>query len=148
MSHTTKIAGVKIASISALHSAVGTLVASGIRCSLVENATPRAYYPGQKGLGQADLVLKLDDSPYDVGFYKQEDGTFEARTDFWGGHVARLLGAKASDPSRADQAKLGVLLQHYSVAATIEAARKKGLTTRTVKQDNGKMQVILTGTNL
>lgn len=148
MSHTSTISAVKILSVSALRAAVDELNASGVRCSLTEGGKPRAYYDNQQGLGEADFVLQLPGANYDVGLYKSEDGSYEARTDFWGGSVAACLGAAPSKPENAEQAKLGRLFQLYAIHATTEQAVRKGLTVRRTAGENGKIKLVLTGAGL
>lgn len=149
MSHTTSIKAIKIVSVSALRAAVADLNTMGIRCSLVENVKPRAYFQDQQGMGVAPFVLKLDSAPYDIGFYRADDGTYEARTDFWSGAVEKVLGAKAGDASRRDQAKLGKLYQMYGVNAAAEAARAKGhMVRRITNADTGAIALEITGPNL
>lgn len=148
MSHTSTISSIRITSLSALSSAVRELAQSGLKCELMENATPRAFYPNQAGLGVADLVLVLGDARYDVGLYKQADGSYEARTDFWQGSVEGVLGVKPSSEEKKDQAKLGKLFQMYAVHATLEQARRKGLNARRMTGADGKIKVVLTGASL
>lgn len=149
MSHTSSISAIKITSISALQAAVTELQQRhNIRCALVANATPRAYFPNQSGMGQADYVLQLQDAKYDIGFYKDKDGAYEARTDFWGQHVEKILGAKATDPAREQQAKLGKLFQSYGVHAAMEAARKQGHQVRRVEGKDGAVRLEVYGPNL
>ena len=148
MSHTAKISAIKISSVSALRSAIAELQQAGVKCSLVESATPRAYFPQQQDMGHAEFVIKLDDAPYDIGLYKQPDGTYEARTDFWMGHVERVLGAQASKPEKAEQAKMGKLFQMYGIHAATEAAKRKGLAVRRINGENGKIKLEVTGAAL
>lgn len=145
MSHTTAINAIKITDAKHLAKAVEALKAQGIKCSLIANATPRAYFNNQKGMGHADFVLKLDDSPYDIGFYKTADGSFEPRTDFHAGHIQRILGARASDPSKAQQAQMGKLFQEYGIAGAMDAARKKGYDVRRNTAADGTVTLVMTG---
>lgn len=145
MSHTTKITATKITSISALRTAVAHLASTGIACSLTDGGKPRAFYSNQEGMGEADHVMTLEKSRYDIGFYKQADGSYEPRTDFWGGDVEKILGAPASDPQYKDQAKLGKLFAEYAVAATIEQARNNGKMVQRVDRADGVTQLVLTG---
>lgn len=138
----------KITNIAALTAAVAELNASGVKCSLVANETPRAFYSNQEGMGKADYVLKLDGAKYDVGFYKQPTGIYEARTDFWGGSIEKCLGAKASKPENAEQARMGRLFQLYGVHATTQEARRKGLSVRRITKEDGLIQLELTGASL
>ena len=148
MSHTATVKSIKIQSITALRAAVQELAASGIRCSLIENAKPRAYYANQEGMGMADFVIKLDDCPYDVGLYKTKDGSYEARTDWFMGRVQNVLGAPARSADTADQAKLGKLFQTYGIHAATEAAKKKGLMVRRTTKADGTVALELTGPSL
>lgn len=148
MSHTTSISAVKISSIEALRAAVAELNMNGIRCELKANETPRAYYSEQSGLGRADYVLRMENSRYDVGFYRQEDDTYEARADFWASEISRELGSRTVAPERRDQAQIGKLLQLYAVHAATEAARRKGLSVRRIPAQDGKIKLELTGANL
>lgn len=145
MSHTTAIESVVITDLDALRAAVVELQKNGVRCSLVEKSTPRAYFQQQAGMGPADFVLKLDDSPYDVGLYKDEaKGGYVARTDLWGGNVARVLGAPAQQGEAPAQAAMGKLYQTYALnAATRQAARQGYKVRRQVKPD-GTVQLVMT----
>lgn len=145
MSHTTKIGGIKIVSASALKAAVAELARKGMKISIVENATPRAYYSNQAGMGKADLVIKLANAAYDIGLYKQADGTYEPRTDFYGGSVEKLLGAAASKKENAIQAKLGKLIQLYGIHAASEKAKKQGYTVRRVEGKDGAIKLVMAG---
>lgn len=148
MSHTSSITAIKITSIPALQAAVAELNSSGVPCSLVANAKPRAFFENQQGMGNAEYVLKLDKAKYDIGLYKQEDGSYQARTDFWGGSVEGCLGSKASKPENAEQAKMGRLFQLYGVHAATLEARRKGLSVRRITKPDGLIQLELTGASL
>lgn len=146
MSHTASIKAVKIQSISALRAAVQELNEKhGIKCSLVENTKPRAYFQDQPGMGLAPFVLRLDDCKYDIGFYPDPKGGYEARTDFWQGHVEKVLGAQACSVASKEQAKLGKLFQSYGINAAMEQARKQGYTFRRQAGKDGAEQLIITG---
>lgn len=145
MSHTSAVKSIAITSIEALRAAVTELNANGVKCSLIENASPRAYYQNQTGLGKADFVIKLENSRYDVGLYKSAAGGYEVRTDFWGEDVKNQLGAAASGPGKAEQAKLGKLFQAYGIHAALQQARSKGLMATRQKGANGVEQVVVTG---
>jgi len=73
MSHTTSISDIVFTDMAALQSAVMELQKNGVKCELVKDSTPRAYYAGQSGMGQAPYVLKVNDAKYDVGFYWNEE---------------------------------------------------------------------------
>lgn len=146
MSHTTSIKAVKIQSISALRSAVQELNdRHGIKCTLVENAKPRAYFTEQAGMGVAPFVLQLTDCKYDIGFYADPKGGFEARTDFWSGHVEKVLGVEACSTTGKEQAKLGKMFQAYGIHAAMEQARKQGYSVRRQAGKDGAEQLVVTG---
>lgn len=148
MSHTTAIHAVKIVSISALRAAITELNQTGVKCVLKENEKPRAFFTDQSGMGVAPYVLSLNDSPYDIGFYPAETGGYEARTDFWGGSVSKLLGAPASKPENAEQAKMGKLFSLYATHAATEQAVRKGLSVRRINTADGRIKLELSGANL
>lgn len=148
MSHTSAIKAVKITSISALTSAVAELASKGVRCSLLQNAVPRAYFPDQAGMGKAEYVLHLPDAKYDVGLYLQPDKSYEPRTDFYGGSVEAVLGVAATSEATREQAKLGKLLQMYAIHAATETARRKGLSVNRTTGKDGTIRLELTGANL
>lgn len=145
MSHTTKIAGIAIRSIPALRAAVTYLQGQGVGCSLEEKAKPRAYYSTQEGMEEADFVLTLKGSRYDVGFYKQADGSLEARTDFWGQDVEKVLGVPVQPAYAGEQFRMGKLFQAYAMTAAEEQARRQGyMVTRQVQSD-GRIKLQING---
>jgi hypothetical protein len=148
MSHTSTVKSIKIQSVSALRAAITELSQTGVQCSLQEGGTPRAYFQGQQGMGAADFVIKLGGSPYDIGLYKSESGGYEARTDFYAGHIEKVLGGTARTPEAREQAKMGKLFQMYGVHAAMEAARKKGHTVRRIQKENGTIALEVTGSGL
>ena len=148
MSHTATVKSIQIVSITALRAAINELNSTGVSCQLLENAVPRAFYPDQLGMGKADYVLSLKNSKYDVGFYKTDKGTYEARTDFYNGQIEGCLGAVASSPETAAQAKMGKLFQLYGVHAATEAARKKGHMVRRITKSDGVIALEVSGPNL
>lgn len=147
MSHTTAIEGVVFSDIAALQAAVEELNSKGIKCSLEKDATPRAYYKDQSGMGKADYVLRLHDCPYDIGFYHKE-GTkagYEARTDLFAGHVARILGVPTRAGGNAMQAALGKLNQTYAIHAATRQAAKQGYSVRRVNKEDGSVRLVVEG---
>lgn len=127
MSHTTSISSIVIADTNALRLAIAELKAEGIKCDLLENAKPRAYYENQAGLGVAPLVIQLHDARYDVGLYMNEKiGGYEARTDLYGGSVAKVLGNQHLEGVPNEQTSLGKLYQRYAVCAAEQQALMQG----------------------
>lgn len=147
MSHTTTVDEIVFSDIEALKAAVAELNSKGVQCSLVPNATPRAFYTNQEGLGPADWVLNLSQSRYDVGFYRDAAKKgLVARADFFGSDISRQIGAKRTNAKETDaQCAMGKLNQLYAVhAATRQAIRQGYNVQRRVKED-GSIQLVLTG---
>lgn len=141
MSHTTTVNSIKITDINALRSAVEELSRLGMRISLKQDATPRAYYSEQEGMGLADYVVQLDDSKYDIGLYKSKDGHYEARTDFYSGSVESVLGVQAGEGEDVSQARMGKLYQMYAVHAAEQQAFRQGYTASRHEMADGTLQV-------
>ena len=146
MSHTTAINAIKITDVSALKSAIVELKAHGVKCDLLENAVPRAYYEGQEGLGKADFVVNLKDATYDVGLYQDEDKKgYTARCDFYRGSIEDVLGSTREEGEDAEQAKLGKLYQTYAIHAATNAAVQQGYSVQRINQEGGRVQLQVTG---
>ncbi len=132
MSHTTTIKSVAISDIAALQAAVAELQKSGVKCELVENTKARLWNEAQaNSLGVCDYVLRLNDSPYDIGFAKQPNGSYVPAFDEWGGHVAGQLGASCPLPTSSEgkaQHAIGKLMQNYGKHAALNQARREGKT--------------------
>jgi hypothetical protein len=129
MSHTTTLKGIKIQNTEALKESVQFLQQQGVKCELLENATPRMYYNNQHG--KCDFVLKLADSPYDVGFDKQADGSYVPVYDSWGGHIQKAIGSPTSCPvpkTAEEKAATTVarLLDCYSIHAAKSELQNSG----------------------
>lgn len=141
MSHTTTINKIDLSDIDALRAAINMLNDRGVKCDLLENAVPRAYSPNQAGMGEADYVLNLKNAEYDVGLYQQADGTFEPRTDFWGGSVEREIGVEAREGEDHGQARIGKFVQAYAAQAAMRKAIQQGHTVNMVDQEDGTIQL-------
>ncbi len=141
MSHTTEIKDIVFSDIEALRAAVADLNKMGVKCTLKEKATPRMYSPGQ--LPEAPYVLNLTNASYDVGFYFDKAmGGYIAKTDFFGGTVAKQLGAKTSGKESQNQGYMGKLYQAYAVAAASRQAIRQGYSVRRVTKPDGSIQLI------
>lgn len=93
----------------------------------------RSYYRSSL---VGDHIARLK-GPYDVAFNRQANGTFEASTDWHGGHVAREVGENYSR-----------LTDVYTAHKLTDKARAKGLfVTRTVNR-NGGIRLTVTGGKL
>ena len=144
MSHTTTVNSVTLVSKSAIQAAVRDLKGLGIKCDLLENAVPRAYYSNQAGMGEADMVLKLNDAQYDVGLYKNDKGHYEARTDFFAGSVGRVLGVATTGQASGEQAQLGKFFQAYATRAVEEQALSQGYMVNQARNADGTIVMTLT----
>lgn len=128
----------------ALQGAVMELQKSGVKCELVQNATPRAYYSGQAGMGEAPYVLRVNDAKYDVGFYwNEEKKGYEARSDFFGKSVEQVLGVDCASPEEAGRAKLGKLYQMYGVHAATRKAVQQGYGVRRITKADGTISLVM-----
>lgn len=142
MSHTTKINAIEIRDVAAVAAAIKDMIADGKKLELIANAKPRAYFNNQNGMGQADFVVKLHNAPYDLGLYKQEDGSYEIRTDFWAGKVERELGVK---PFQTPQQKLGQFYQAYSTAVVMNKLKASGKMVSRIKAKDGSVKLVAQG---
>lgn len=129
MSHTTTLKSVSISDTVALQEAVDFLKARGLDAELVQNVKPRMYYDNQYGV--CDYVLRLKNSPYDIGFSKQEDGTYAPVFDSWGQHLQKQIGNPSSCkiPTTAEEreaAAVASLLNAYGVHAAKRQLESEG----------------------
>jgi hypothetical protein len=146
MSHTVEVPSIVFSDMDALGAAIKELNAAGVKCSLQKGGTPRAFYDNQEGMGAADYVVKLEDARYDIGlYYDTAKKGYVARTDLFGGTVAKVMGATARPGESAEQAALGRLYQGYGVHAATRAAVKNGYTVRRIVKDDGSIALHMTG---
>lgn len=141
MSHTTTISTLLLSDEDAIRGAITELKSQGVKCDLLEAAVPRAY-PGTN-MKQADLVLNLKDSPYDVGLYKNKDGEYAAATDFYQGKVESILGVMPGEGDDRNQARLGKFYQAYAQSAIERQASQQGYSVSRVRSDNGAVRLVL-----
>jgi len=79
-------------------------------------------------------VIRFKDSNYDIGFLKNEDGSYTPYYDTWGGDghkIAAKLGGQ----------QLPKLKDEYAAAVAIRAAARKGF--RVVRSTGPKGEIIL-----
>lgn len=129
MSHTTTLKSVNINDIRALQEAVNFLKERGLQAELVENAVPRMYYGNQ--YGKCDYVLRLTNSPYDIGFAKQADGSYAPVFDSWAGHLQKQIGNPSSckvptSQEEREAAAVASLLNAYGVHAAKNQLEAEG----------------------
>lgn len=147
MSHTSEVSSVVITDIKALEAAIADLQKQGVRCTLRRDEKPRSYSVNQEGMGVAPYVVYLEDSRYDVGlYYDASKKGYVARTDFYMGHVGKVLGS-GLNPNKCgcsiEQVQLGKLYKAYAVQATTRAAIKKGMSVRRIEKEDGSVRLIL-----
>lgn len=124
MSHFLQVK-TQINDLGALHDA-----ADELGLGFQEHTAVRGYY----GTGdQCDVVLKLK-GPYDVGFNKQEDGTYQMVCDWWSGHVEKEIGKNG-----------GKLLQSYAYHKIAREAGQHGYTCQNTMEKDGKLKVKISG---
>lgn len=149
MSHTTTIKSVPIKDIAALRAAVKDLQDAGVKCELRENVRPRMYSDAQsRATGVCDYVLHLDNSPYDVAFVKQKDGSYAPAFDEWSGRVAGQIGASCPLPNTAEgraQHAIGKLMQGYGKHAAMNQARAEGYIVESATYDKNQNLVLTLG---
>jgi hypothetical protein len=95
----------------------------------LENARPRGYSTGV----QCDAVIKLPGS-YDVGFQKQEDGSYNMVCDWYTGAVEKAIGQNG-----------GLLMQNYAYQKISCEAGARGYTVQRRLEQDGKMRVQIGG---
>lgn len=127
MSHTTKLKALEIKDVTAMQAAVRDLQAKGVNCELKQDVRCRMYSDTQGN--DCDYVLQLKDGNYDLGFVKQDDGTYLPVFDEWAGNVAGQLGATCPVPDSPEgrvQHQIGQFAQLYGKHAAINAASAQG----------------------
>lgn len=141
MSHTSVIRNTQFKSADVLRRAVEELNKEGIKVTFEDGTVPRAYFKDQPGMGKADHIIKLQDSPYDVGLYRVGD-VLEPRCDLHAGYVQRQLGI----PGNPDLA-LAKLTQRYNVIAAQRKYSSLGYMTERKALEDGKIKLVVTGFN-
>ena len=140
MSHTTTIGQIFFANERALRDAAEELRERGVDCTLIEAATPRAYFANQ--MQQAPLVLRLNNSPYDVGFYQTEQG-LEAQCDLYGGHIHRELGEQAEKGVTQEQAAISKLRSAYANQVITQQFAQQGHMVTRQDNDDGSFDLVV-----
>jgi hypothetical protein len=142
--------GVAIRDEAAIRQAVAKLQAKGIKCSLVQDVKPRMYTTGQGPV--CEHVLRLEDGRYDVGFQRQEDGTFAPVFDEYQKHVGKQIGADVNVcpmPKSAEgraQHQIGQFMAEYAEAAATNAAIAQGYFVEgTITDDKGNVHLTIGG---
>lgn len=79
---------------------------------------------------RCDAIIHLD-GPYDVALTRGVDGKYSLTADYYAGHVAKQLGENC-----------GKLTQLYGVHKATQLYRNKGIQTRRVMGQNGKINLV------
>lgn len=129
MSHTTTLKTVNINDTQALSEAVNFLKERGLDAELLQNVKPRMYYTDQYGV--CDYVLRLKNSPYDIGFAKQKDGSYAPVFDSWAGHLQKQIGNPdhckiPTTQEEREAAAVASLLNAYGVFAAKRQLESEG----------------------
>jgi len=145
MSHTTKLEGITITDIPALQDVIKELNRSGIKCELLENQKPIAFFQNQVGMDKvAPYVIRCAAARYDIALYPKAEGKgFDLSTDLYANHVATVFGA----PDKLKEAPLGKLYQLYGVHAATRQAVRQGYTVSRRTKTDGTIQLLLGNIN-
>jgi hypothetical protein len=93
---------------------------------------------------EAPYVIRLHDSKYDVGLYRNADDTgYEARCDLWDGDIQRQLGIPHNQDCTREEAALGKLYNLYSVHAAMRAAAAQGHQVQRIDKEDGNVQLVV-----
>ena len=147
MSHVTTIDTVPIKDIDAVKKAVKELKKLGVSCELLKDSRPRMYFNSHEEL--CDYVIKLNESPYDIGLRRKEDeGKFkeyELIFDGYKNHICKLVGYtdKKQDEDK-HLRHVGQFTKLYSKHATINQAKKQGYRVTTKQNKDGSLNLVLT----
>lgn len=147
MSHNTMIDNVKITDVDALRSAVEELRKEGANITLDENGKHFRTWPGQPT--NCDMVLRMPDEKFDVGFRKNDAGEYTPIFD----HMLDANKSIACDISHRgklpfadrDRATIGKLMQRYTVCLTEKEMALQGyMCNREFDKTTGEMHVVAT----
>ena len=144
MSHNITIKDVKITDMGALKSAIKELQGEGVGITLHDNGTFRSY-SGQDN--KSDYTIEVKNSNHDVGLVKQEDGSYSAVFDPYGGGVNKALGADRKFVTGHDpKAFIGKLMQTYALCkAEVESAMQGYTTSREMNLETGVISLVVEG---
>lgn len=156
ISHTTTVKSIEIRSLTALEQAVSELAAErGFQYQWKENCKPRLYYGTDQFKQNCEKVLSIDGCSYEIGFHKQEDGTYAAITDFYeygNTPVSKFLKARGANSLEAcgcnrEEHAIGGLLQEYAKQAAIEQATSQGYFVEdcTIDEESGEILMNIAG---
>ena len=138
---------------AAFESACQAMRQKGVVFDVIKNATPRMYYSEQAAqVGQCDMVLRLKNSRYDVGFKRQDNGDLVPVFDGWDNDIRNTgIGTAAAcpipnSPAAQEQAHIGSFMQEYSKHAAINAATANGYMVESVETnpETGEQTLVLT----
>ena len=130
ISHTSRVADVRVQDIEALKSAVQDLAKQGLPVRLEENGTCRLWSQAPR----MPYVVKVGNTSgpnrFDVGFEKAKDGVgYVPVFDAHGGWLGQVLG-QGQDIAKTHEERLlsniGKLMQSYTVHALQNEAWKQG----------------------
>lgn len=78
-----------------------------------------------------DYTIKFPGISYNVGVFKQNDGSYRLRYDYYNSQLKAKLGGS----------KAGLLAQAYAIEAAKRAAKLKGWVTKEIKRKDGGIRV-------
>ena len=137
MSNTTKLKNMKIADGVMLRAALESM-ASHLNGQVLENTVPRLWYStdfknAYPEKDHAELVLRIPNCRFDVGFVLEQDGTYTPIFDHHGGELAKHVGVKIPPDLTVtnDQriaANIAQITKAYYTAVTAKKMREQGYT--------------------
>lgn len=137
ISHTTRVKAVKVKDIDALRAAVETLARErNINIRLEENAGARLWSTEPK----CAFVVKVPDCRFDLGFERQEDGSYAPMFDAHGGYLAKFLGGGrelAKTPEEQMLSNIGGIMQAYTREVLTRTAQMQGALVNTTTAEDG-----------
>lgn len=126
MSHTTRVKAVKVLDLNALEAAVQNFARERkVNISFERNAPVRLWSTTPK----VDAVVKVPGTRFDLGFERQEDGSYTPVFDAHGGYLAAVLGGGrelAKTPEEHMLSQIGGIMQAYTREVLMRTAHAQG----------------------
>lgn len=132
MSHNVTVTDVELTDKQAIKGAVEELQRRGVKMQCVENTRYVGYNTAQS-FDNCELVLKFDDSPYDVGLkYNEATSSYDIVYDPFMGHISRNIGTRKGAESLVEnapsqiQSDMGQFIQAYNACRVENQAIMSG----------------------
>lgn len=126
MSHTTRVKAVKVLDLNALEAATANFARErGVNISFERNAPVRLWSTTPK----VDAVIKVPGTWFDLGFERQDDGSYTPIFDAHGGYLAKVLGGGrelAKTPEEQMLSNIGGIMAAYAREVLVRTAQAQG----------------------